>query len=92
MLPLLLLVQAPVAFELTLAGGEAGFPGGPASVEIYEGPELSSAELAAVSAILGYLPSAAEYQEYYAMVSGESESVYRYMNFDQIEDFAPQPA
>lgn len=51
---------------------------------------LASAELAAVAAILGRLPQPAEYQEYFAMVSGDADSVYRYMNFDQIEDFAPQ--
>ena len=51
---------------------------------------LASAELAAVAAILGRLPKPAEYQESFAKVQRESESVYRYMNFDQIEEFAVQ--
>lgn len=53
---------------------------------------LSSAELAAVAAILGYLPSPEEYLEYFNKVSGDADQVYRYMNFDKIEEFATQQA
>ncbi|MFT7668351.1 MAG: aconitate hydratase 2/2-methylisocitrate dehydratase [Planctomycetota bacterium] len=51
---------------------------------------LSSAELAAVAAILGRLPTPAEYHEYVGKIAKDSDQVYRYMNFDQIEEFATQ--
>ncbi|MEQ8516406.1 MAG: aconitase family protein, partial [Chromatocurvus sp.] len=48
---------------------------------------LTSAELAAVGALLGRLPTPAEYMEYVANLDAMSADVYRYMNFDQILDF-----
>ncbi|MCA0893746.1 bifunctional aconitate hydratase 2/2-methylisocitrate dehydratase [Microbulbifer agarilyticus] len=48
---------------------------------------LTSAELASVGAILGKLPTPAEYQEYAQNLNSMSAEIYRYMNFDQIEDF-----
>jgi aconitate hydratase 2/2-methylisocitrate dehydratase len=48
---------------------------------------LGSAELAAVSALLGRLPSVAEYMERIEAVNAQAADVYRYMNFDQIEAF-----
>ncbi len=51
---------------------------------------LASAELAAVAAILGKLPTPAEYRSHYSKISSEDASVYRYMNFDQIEAFSSQ--
>jgi aconitate hydratase 2/2-methylisocitrate dehydratase len=48
---------------------------------------LGSAELAAVSATLGRLPSAAEYLERIEVVQAKAAEIYRYMNFDQIESF-----
>ena len=48
---------------------------------------LTSAELAAVGAILGKLPSPAEYMEYADNLNSMSEEIYRYMNFDQILEF-----
>ena len=48
---------------------------------------LTSAELAAVGAILGKLPTPAEYLEYAKDLDAMSDEVYRYMNFDQIESF-----
>jgi aconitate hydratase 2/2-methylisocitrate dehydratase len=48
---------------------------------------LGSAELAAISAQLGKLPSVAEYMERVQAVNAKASDVYRYMNFDQIEAF-----
>merc|ERR1719486_1128478 len=48
---------------------------------------LSSAEPAAVSAILGRLPSPEEYQKYYAELGQDKASIYKYLNFDQVESY-----
>ena len=48
---------------------------------------LASAELAAVCAVLGKIPTMAEYMAQVAIVSEKSKDIYRYMNFDQIADF-----
>ncbi len=48
---------------------------------------LASAELAAVCALMGKLPTPAEYQEKVQAVNAKAADVYRYMNFDQIAEF-----
>ncbi|MGB3288761.1 MAG: bifunctional aconitate hydratase 2/2-methylisocitrate dehydratase [Burkholderiaceae bacterium] len=48
---------------------------------------LGSAELAAVCSRLGRIPTRAEYMEAMGVLSESSSEIYRYMNFDQIEDF-----
>jgi aconitate hydratase 2/2-methylisocitrate dehydratase len=48
---------------------------------------LASAELAAVAALLGRLPTPAEYQEEVQAVNAKADDVYRYMNFDRIPEF-----
>ncbi len=48
---------------------------------------LTSAELAAVGAILGRLPSPEEYLEYAGRLDSMADEIYRYMNFDQIAEF-----
>lgn len=48
---------------------------------------LASAELAAVAAVLGKLPTNAEYQEYAGKLDSMSDEVYRYMNFDRMTDY-----
>ncbi len=48
---------------------------------------LTSAELAAVGAVMGRLPTPAEYLEHTASLDSMSAEIYRYMNFDQIEEF-----
>ncbi|MDP1612899.1 MAG: bifunctional aconitate hydratase 2/2-methylisocitrate dehydratase [Sulfuritalea sp.] len=48
---------------------------------------LSSAELAAVTALLGKIPTMAEYMEQVQTVNAKAADVYRYMNFDQIAEF-----
>ncbi|AVR88396.1 bifunctional aconitate hydratase 2/2-methylisocitrate dehydratase [Thauera aromatica] len=49
---------------------------------------LGSAELAAVCALMGKIPSVAEYMEGVKAVNAKAADVYRYMNFDQIAEFA----
>ncbi|MFM8637495.1 MAG: hypothetical protein ACKOER_07210, partial [Betaproteobacteria bacterium] len=49
---------------------------------------LGSAELAAVCSKLGRIPTLAEYQEAVGIIGQDSASIYRYMNFDQIEEYA----
>ena len=49
---------------------------------------LGSAELAAVCSKLGRIPSLAEYQEAVGVVNQDSANVYKYMNFNEIEENA----
>ena len=48
---------------------------------------LSSAELAAVGALLGKIPTMEEYMAAVGGLAGKGAEVYRYMNFDQIPEF-----
>ena len=48
---------------------------------------LASAELAAVAAVLGKLPTNEEYQQYAGMLNSMGDEVYRYMNFDRMEEY-----
>ncbi|TMM45464.1 bifunctional aconitate hydratase 2/2-methylisocitrate dehydratase [Colwellia ponticola] len=48
---------------------------------------LTSAELAGVGAILGKLPSPAEYMEYASKIDATAADTYRYLNFHQIESY-----
>ena len=48
---------------------------------------LGSAELSAVCAVLGRIPTMAEYMAQVGIVSEKAKDIYRYMNFDQIADF-----
>jgi len=48
---------------------------------------LTSAELAAVGAVLGKLPSPGEYMEYAQRIDSMADDIYRYMNFDKIVEF-----
>ncbi|OZB58909.1 MAG: bifunctional aconitate hydratase 2/2-methylisocitrate dehydratase [Lysobacterales bacterium 14-68-21] len=48
---------------------------------------LGSAELAAVCSRLGRIPSKAEYMEAMGVINASGAAIYKYMNFDQIEDF-----
>ncbi len=48
---------------------------------------LTSAELAGVGAILGKLPSAAEYMEYASQIDATAADTYRYLNFDKMESY-----
>ena len=49
---------------------------------------LSSAELAAITAKLGKLPTVEEYRQQVLVLEGETDKVYSYLNFDQIEDYS----
>ncbi len=48
---------------------------------------LASAELAAVAAIIGRIPSFDEYMEYAEKIDTMAADVYRYLNFDQIDSY-----
>ena len=48
---------------------------------------LASAELAAVSSLLGKLPTPEEYAEYANKIDSMSAEVYRYLNFDKMDKF-----
>ncbi|MDH5185020.1 MAG: bifunctional aconitate hydratase 2/2-methylisocitrate dehydratase, partial [Gammaproteobacteria bacterium] len=48
---------------------------------------LSSAELAAVAAKLGRLPSVAEYMEAVKGIEPMADEIYRYLNFHEIEEY-----
>ncbi|WP_140984022.1 bifunctional aconitate hydratase 2/2-methylisocitrate dehydratase [Asticcacaulis tiandongensis] len=49
---------------------------------------LSSAELAAIASKLGRLPTVEEYHADMGVLNAKGSEVYRYMNFDQIEEYA----
>tara|TARA_R100001460_G_scaffold70077_4_gene110694 strand:- start:15 stop:2615 length:2601 start_codon:yes stop_codon:yes gene_type:complete len=53
---------------------------------------LTSAELAAVGAVLGKLPSPAEYMEYAKDLNSMSKDIYKYLNFDQMEKYTSKAA
>jgi aconitate hydratase 2/2-methylisocitrate dehydratase len=53
---------------------------------------LASAELASVAAVLGKLPTAEEYMGYAKDLQSMSGEVYRYLNFDQMEDYTEAAA
>jgi aconitate hydratase 2/2-methylisocitrate dehydratase len=48
---------------------------------------LASAELASVAAIMGKLPTVAEYMEYAKTIDSMAGDIYRYLNFDQMADY-----
>jgi aconitate hydratase 2/2-methylisocitrate dehydratase len=49
---------------------------------------LGSAELASVCALLGKIPSKNEYLANIGVINQHASDIYRYMNFDQIDDFS----
>ncbi|MEO5341853.1 MAG: bifunctional aconitate hydratase 2/2-methylisocitrate dehydratase [Gammaproteobacteria bacterium SHHR-1] len=48
---------------------------------------LASAELAAVAAALGRLPQTTEYLQRVESIASNAAEIYRYLNFDQMEDY-----
>ncbi|MDN0074212.1 bifunctional aconitate hydratase 2/2-methylisocitrate dehydratase [Crenobacter sp. SG2303] len=48
---------------------------------------LGSAELAAIASKMGKLPTPAEYLAEIGVVTQNADKIYKYMNFDQIEEF-----
>jgi len=48
---------------------------------------LASAELSAVAARLGKIPTAAEYMQYVGSIAAMSDNIYRYMNFHEIAEY-----
>lgn len=48
---------------------------------------LASAELAAVSALLGHLPKPEEYQQFMEKIDKTATDTYRYLNFDRLEQY-----
>ncbi|NWN91545.1 bifunctional aconitate hydratase 2/2-methylisocitrate dehydratase [Marinobacter adhaerens] len=53
---------------------------------------LTSAELAAVGAVLGKLPTPQEYLEYAKDLNSMSSEIYKYLNFDQMENYTTKAA
>ncbi len=51
---------------------------------------LCSAELAAIASRIGRIPTAAEYHAEMSEVNQQGAEIYRYMNFDQIEEYAEE--
>ncbi|MBL8414162.1 MAG: bifunctional aconitate hydratase 2/2-methylisocitrate dehydratase [Propionivibrio sp.] len=49
---------------------------------------LGSAELASICALMGKIPTVAEYMEQVKVVNAKAAEVYRYMNFDKIAEFS----
>jgi aconitate hydratase 2/2-methylisocitrate dehydratase len=49
---------------------------------------LASAELAAIASKLGRIPTVAEYQADMGVINKDGSKIYKYMNFDQIEEYA----
>lgn len=53
---------------------------------------LTSAELASVGAILGKLPTTAEYMEYSKNLDSMSGEIYKYLNFNKMDDYTSKAA
>ena len=53
---------------------------------------LASAELAAIASKLGRIPTVAEYHADMGVINADGGKVYRYLNFDQIDEYARPPA
>ncbi|MDO5090515.1 MAG: bifunctional aconitate hydratase 2/2-methylisocitrate dehydratase [Cardiobacteriaceae bacterium] len=53
---------------------------------------LGSAELAAICSKLGHIPTVEEYNANIAIINKHGTQIYRYMNFDQIEQYAQTAA
>jgi len=49
---------------------------------------LASAELSAVAALLGHIPTMQEYLDQLGSLNAKASEVYRYMNFDKIKSFS----
>ncbi len=49
---------------------------------------LASAELAAIASKLGRLPTVAEYHADMGVINADAAKVYRYLNFDQIDEYS----
>jgi len=47
---------------------------------------LASAELAAIASKLGHIPTVAEYLEAMGVVNKDGAAIYRYLNFNQIDE------
>jgi aconitate hydratase 2/2-methylisocitrate dehydratase len=52
---------------------------------------LSSAELAAVCSLLGRIPTVAEYMEHMKSIEPMADNIYRYLNFDQMDEYVSTP-
>ncbi len=48
---------------------------------------LASAELAAIASKLGHIPTVAEYHAAMGIVNKDGAAIYKYLNFDQIEEY-----
>jgi aconitate hydratase 2/2-methylisocitrate dehydratase len=48
---------------------------------------LSSAEVAAIAAKLGRIPTVEEYQAEMQTIKPMSDNIYQYLNFDQISEY-----
>ena len=48
---------------------------------------LGSAELASVCSLPGRIPTRAEYMSSIGVIADNADEIYRYMNFDKIEEF-----
>ena len=53
---------------------------------------LASAEIAAVTAILGRIPTLEEYQKYASVIAPMSADIYRYLSFDEIDAYTEAAA
>lgn len=52
---------------------------------------LGSAELAAVCAVLGKMPTMQEYQQVLGdKVNKDADAIYKYLNFDQMMEYQPK--
>ena len=91
MVPVELACGPETLFQLSAAMVEALDPA-PAGLIIASpanptGTIIEGDELAAIASKLGKIPTVAEYHEAMGIINKDAASVYRYMNFDQIEEY-----
>jgi aconitate hydratase 2/2-methylisocitrate dehydratase len=51
---------------------------------------LASAELAAISSVIGRLPSVEEYHKYMNDINPLADNIYRYLNFNEIDSYVEE--
>jgi len=78
------LVRAPAANSTVVSTSTRNFPNRLGdNADVY----LASAELSAVAAILGHIPSVAEYMEGVKHIEPMSADIYRYLNFHLLPEY-----
>ena len=59
-------------------------------INVFPNVFLASAELAAISSVIGRLPSVEEYHKYMNDINPLADNIYRYLNFNEIDSYVEE--